>query len=49
MQARLRIYETAETVPTMQNQLADLRDQLASDLNLDTMEDNNPMVYLMRC
>ena len=49
MQARLHIYETAETIPIMQNQVADLRDQLASDLNLDTMEDNNPMVYLMTC
>ena len=49
MQKRMKIYETVDAIPEMQMQLANLRDQFASDLGLDILEDNNPMVYLMKC
>jgi len=46
MEARLRIYDTVDTIPEITGQLSDLRDKLASDLNLDLKEQNNPLVYL---
>ena len=48
MQSRLDIYTNAETIPDMQMQLSDLRDELAHDLKLNLHEDNNPLVTLVR-
>jgi len=46
---RTSIYESAQTIPEIQQRLYDIRDQLASDLNLDLMNHNNPMVYPIIC
>jgi len=47
MQSRLDIYTNVETIPDMQMQLSDLRDELAHDLKLNLHEDNNPLVTLV--
>ena len=46
MQSRLNVYTNAETIPQMQTQLSDLRDELSWDLDLNLHEDNNPLVNI---
>jgi len=41
---RKSIYESAQTIPEIQQRLYDLRDELASDLKLDLTKFNNPIV-----
>lgn len=45
-QRRLNIYRDASTVPQIQSELFDLRNELAKNLNLDLTQQRNPLVTL---
>jgi len=45
LEARKTLYQTAERISDLQVELGHLRNKLASDLNLNILEVNNPLVH----